>query len=82
MSDNFLLTRPDHQTSLAGSIKEETEFCDLSEVLISPNQLDSFLGVAQDLQVKGQSLLEELRLEVRSPAPGLKPVRVERRDQA
>ena len=29
-TDNFLLTRPDHQTSLAGSIKEETEFHDVT----------------------------------------------------
>ena len=30
MSDNFLLTRPDHQSSLAGSIQEEKEFHDVS----------------------------------------------------
>ena len=109
MSDNFLLTRGDHQSSLAGSIKEETEFQDVilacedqqvrahkvvlaagspklrsillsnphpqpliymsgvtfsvlenivkfiyhGEVDISSDQLDSFLDVAQNLQVKG-----------------------------
>ena len=109
MSDNIRLTRGDHQTSLAGCIQEETEFCDLSlacedqqvrahkvvlaasspklrsillsnshptpliylsgvkfsdlenilrfiyhgKVDISPDQLDSFLEVAKDLQVRG-----------------------------
>ena len=109
VSDNFLLSRPDHLTSLAGSIQEETEFCDASlacedqqirahkvvlaasspklrnillslphphpliylsgvkfsildniikfiysgEVTISSDQVNSFLDVAQDLQVKG-----------------------------
>ena len=108
-TDNFVLTRPDHQTSLAGCIKEETEFQDVTlacgdqqvkahkvvlaasspklrsillsnphphplvyltgvqfsvlehilkfiyhgEVSISPDLLDSFLEVAQELQVKG-----------------------------
>ena len=36
MSDNFRLTRQDHQSSLASSIKEETEFCDVT--LASENQ--------------------------------------------
>ena len=109
MSGNYLLTRPDHQTSLAGCIKEETEFQDVTlacedqqvrahkvvlaagssklrsillsnphphpliylsgvkfsilenilkfiyqgEVVISPDQVKTFLDVAQDLQVKG-----------------------------
>ena len=109
VSDNFLLSRPDHLTSLAGSIQEETEFCDASlacedqqirahkvvlaasspklrnillslphphpliylsgvkfsildniikfiysgEVTIRSDQVNSFLDVAQDLQVKG-----------------------------
>ena len=109
MSDNFVLIREDHQTSLVSSIKEEKEFCDVTlacedqqvgahkmvlavcssklrsillnnphpspliymsgvkfsilekivtfiyhgVVDISPDQLDSFLDVAQDLQVKG-----------------------------
>ena len=30
MPDNYLLTRPDHQRSLAGGIQEETEFCDVT----------------------------------------------------
>ena len=111
MSDNFLLTHRDHQSSLAGSIQEEKEFCDVSlacedqqvrvhkvvvaagstklrsillgnphphpviylhgvkfttlenilkfiyhgEVAITPNQVNSFLAVAQDLKVKGLS---------------------------
>ena len=109
MPDNFLLTRPDHQRSLAGGIQEETEFCDVTlacedqqvrahkvvlaasspklrsillsnpnphpliyltgvkfftmeniikfiytgEVTISSDQVDTFLDVAQELQVKG-----------------------------
>ena len=109
MSDNFKLTRPDHQTSLAGSIQEETEFCDVTlacedqqvrahkvvlaasspklrnillsnphhhpliymngvkfsvlenivkfiyqgEVVIRSDQVNSFVDVAQDFQVKG-----------------------------
>ena len=108
-TNNFVLTRPDHQTSLAGCIKEEKEFCDVTlacgdqqvrahkvvlaasspklrsillnnphpspllylsgvqfsiledilrfiyhgEVVIRPEQLDSFLDVAEELKVKG-----------------------------
>ena len=108
-TDHILLSRPDHQTSLAGSIQDEKEFCDLSlacedqqlqahkvvlaagstklrsillgnphpqpviylhgvkfstlenivkfiyhgEVVISRDQVNSFLAVAQDLKVKG-----------------------------
>lgn len=107
-TDDFVLTRPDHQRSLVGSIEEETEFHDVSlacedkqlrahkvvlaasspklrsillshphpnpliylsgvrfsllekllqfiytgQVAVSPDQLDSFLAVAQELQVK------------------------------
>ena len=29
-NDNFVLSRPDQQTSLAGSIQEETEFQDVT----------------------------------------------------
>ena len=108
-TDHFLLTGPDHHTSLAGSIKEETEFHDVSlayedqqlgahkvvlaasspklrsillsnphphpviyltgvqfpilenilrfiytgKVIISPEQVNTFLDVAQELDVKG-----------------------------
>ena len=108
-TENFLLTRHDYQSSLAGSIQKETELSDVSlacedqqvrahkvvlaasslklrsillnnphpnpfiyfswvkfsvlekilkfiyngEIVISPHQLDSFLVVAQELQVKG-----------------------------
>ena len=108
-TDDFVLTRPNHQSSLAGSLMEETEFRDVSlacedkqvrahkvvlaasgpklrtillgnphphpliyltgvrfslleklltfiytgQVTISPNQVNSFLDVAQELQVKG-----------------------------
>ena len=107
--DNFLLTRPEHQTSLARSIQEEREFCDVSlacedqqvrahkvvlaasstklrnillsnphpqpliylsgvryailekilrfiyhgQVDISQDQINSFMDIAEDLQVKG-----------------------------
>ena len=107
--DNYLLTRPEHQASLAGSIQEEREFCDVSlacedqqvrahkvvlaasstklrhillsnphpqpliylsgvqfsilekilrfiyhgQVDISQDQVNSFMDVAEDLQVKG-----------------------------
>ena len=109
MSDNFVLTRQDHQSSLVSSIKEEKEFCDVTlacedqqvrahkvvlaasspklrsillsnphpnpliylsrvkystledilkfiysgEVIISPEQVKSFLDVGEELQVKG-----------------------------
>ena len=60
MSDNFLLTHSDHQTSLTCSFKEEKDFCDVT-LACEDHQLQ-----AHKVVLKLRSIPSALEIHIRN----------------